>query len=450
MKPQRIYMVIGTFHPFIGGAETQVLSMCRTLRERGHEATVITFLHNRTWPPREIIEGVAVIRVAGLLLGSRRHLPTVLQRLLYMLALVVMAWTLWRYRHHYDVVHLHQLTVLMLPVAIACRRAGKPLLVSIHSGGSGKREHDHTPVSLLAGPLDPTTPWLRTDGNSWVDGDLEGLLRAGRPFVRLARTLLQAIHPTLIILNSGMKGYLATHDFLLPDVYLIPNGVDTDRFCPGSGDIAAPERAHVVVCVSKLRYEKGIDVVLLAWHLVQQRLPQSRLILIGDGPIEKQLKCMATALGIQDSVEFAGLRQDVSVQLHRGCVAVLPSRWEGMPNAILEAMACGLPCVATRVSGSEDIVQHGINGLLVENEDYQDMAQALLLLLQDQVRIRIYAAAARKTIERHYSLARIIDRYIEIYQHLISSVGARFISPAGSSLPEIAMDIRKDRDQCVE
>ena len=99
-------------------------------------------------------------------------------------------------------------------------------------------------------------------------------------------------------------------------------------------------------------------------------------------------------------------------------MAVLPSRWEGMPNALLEGMACGLPCVATRVSGSEDIIQHGINGLLVESEDYQDMAQALLTLLRDPGLAQKYGQAAHGTVDRHYSLERVMDRYVELYQRI--------------------------------
>jgi glycosyltransferase involved in cell wall biosynthesis len=89
-----------------------------------------------------------------------------------------------------------------------------------------------------------------------------------------------------------------------------------------------------------------------------------------------------------------------------------------MPNAILEAMACGLPCVATRVSGSEDIVQHGVNGLLVEPEDHEGLAQALLILLQDPALAQAYGRAARATIEQHYSLDRITDRHVALYDQL--------------------------------
>src|SRR5207302_207489 len=133
----------------------------------------------------------------------------------------------------------------------------------------------------------------------------------------------------------------------------------------------------------RLYYQKGIDVLIQAWGIVHKQLPQARLIIVGDGPIRHQLKYIANALGVDDSIEFVGQQNNIVAQLQRGSIFVLPSRWEGMPNAVLEAMACGLPCVATRVSGSEDIITHGVNGLLVEPEAYMGMAQALLTLLHD-------------------------------------------------------------------
>ena len=92
-----------------------------------------------------------------------------------------------------------------------------------------------------------------------------------------------------------------------------------------------------------------------------------------------------------------------------------------MPNAILEAMACGLPCVATRVSGSEDLIQHGENGLLVDVYDYPAMAQAILTLLRDPERVHMYGLAARERIEQAYSLEHITDRYVALYQHIFQS-----------------------------
>jgi glycosyltransferase involved in cell wall biosynthesis len=219
-----------------------------------------------------------------------------------------------------------------------------------------------------------------------------------------------------------MERCLVEQEFTLPDVQLIPNGVDLTRFKPPHADTSIMGREQVVVCISKLRYEKGIDVLLQAWYLVHKQLPQARLIIVGDGDLQLQLECLAKALGIVYNVEFTGLQSDVLAQLHRGNVAVLPSRWEGMPNALLEAMACGLSCVATRVSGSEDIIRHGVNGLLVESENYHAMAQALLTLLLDPVLARKYGRAARETVGKDYSFEEVLDRCVELYRNYSGSL----------------------------
>ncbi len=421
-KKLRIYIAISTFHPLVGGAEKQAHAQGCILRERGHEATIVTFRHDSQWAEHESIAGVPIIRVAGLLLGNRKKQPRMVQQALYILALLVIGWKLWRERHKYDLLHVYQLSLLTLPAAIVCKLSGKPLIVAVRSSGStGKITGSHHTASLLAGPLDPGTSWLRIDAQTWVDGDLEALVRMGTPFVRYTRTLLLQIHAVVVVLSSRMKEYVEAHDFLLPNTQLIPNGVDTKRFYPAREDTFTREaKAKTVVCVSKLRYEKGVDVLLQAWHLVQEQVPEARLILVGSGPIQPQLAEMAEALGIQESIEFAGLQSDVIAQLHRASIAILPSRWEGMPNAVLEAMACGMPCIATRVSGSEDIIQQGVNGLLVEIEDYEAMAEALLTLLCDADFAKQCGQAARATVEQRYSLEHITDRYIELYQKMIS------------------------------
>ena len=105
MGKPRIYIAIATFYPVVGGAERQALLQARSLRERGYEATIVTFRHWKTCLCQETVEGVPTIRIAGMLLGDREKRPRVLQRLLYLLALVIMGWTLWKHRHCYDILH---------------------------------------------------------------------------------------------------------------------------------------------------------------------------------------------------------------------------------------------------------------------------------------------------------------------------------------------------------
>jgi glycosyltransferase involved in cell wall biosynthesis len=243
-----------------------------------------------------------------------------------------------------------------------------------------------------------------------------------------------------------MKDYLVTHDFLLPNTHLIPNGVDTTRFTPTA--MFSAERAQTVICVARLAYQKGIDVLLQAWYIVQQEFPQARLLVVGTGPSEEQLTHLTQALRLEKSVEFVGLQHDIPAQLHRAGIAVLPSRCEGMPNAVLEAMACELPCVATRVSGSEDIIQHGVNGLLVEIEDYQGMAEALLILLREPALARNYGYAAHTTIVKNFSLEYITEQYIALYRKVLADKHQRDANRTEGSNTDF--NCGKDAHSCVE
>lgn len=418
MNTLRVSVVITTFLPSVGGAETQTLAQCQNLIRRGYDMHIFTFRHQAAWPREEVIQGVPVTRVAGSLLDGRKALPRWQQKFRYLLAIIVLSRVLWQRRRQYDILQICQFNVLVLPLALICLLTRKPLVIIVISAGAGKRTKTNEAATLQAGSLDPTLPWLKVDGKTWIDGDLYGVEAAGPLICWLIRRLLQRVKACIVVLSSRMLRYVKEHHFDVCDIRIIPNGVDLHRFQALNADAIDAQRAQTVVCVSKLRYEKGIDVLLQAWYLVHQQRPQARLILVGSGPVQASLEQMARALDIADSVEFAGLQRDVPAQLQRGAIAVLPSRWEGMPNALLEAMASGLACVATRVSGSEDLIRSGHNGLLVEPEDAQQMAQALLTLLNDPSLLRRYGQEARATIEQQYGLEQIIDKYTAMYQEL--------------------------------
>lgn len=419
MRNLRLYIAITTFFPLIGGAETQTFAQAQRLQERGYEPTIITFRHRNAWPEREVIGGIPVIRVAGSLLGNRQHFPRMLRQISYLLAMLVMTWNLWRHRKDYDILQVCQFSQLVLPLALLCRVTGKPMTIVVISAGAGKATKTREPARLLAGPLDASAAWLQVDGKTWVDGDLDGVARMGKFVLNFLCSTLNRISSAVIVLSSRMQKQFSNYHLPLLDIRCISNGVDVRRFHPALAEISLEEWHKTVVCVSKLRYEKGIDVLLQAWRLVHKQDPRARLVIVGSGPIEKQLARMADELGITGSVEFAGLQSDVPAQLHRGALFVLPSRWEGMPNALLEAMACGCACVATRVSGSEDLIEYGVNGLLVESEEYSAMADALLALLADAELAARYGQAAHETTTRSYTIETITDRYAELYWLLL-------------------------------
>ena len=423
-KKLRIAVAIPTFYPYVGGAETQTLAQCECLVERGYDVRVITFHHKHEWATQEIVEGVRVERVAGRFLGKRAGKSRLWQKAMYFFAILVMGWYVWRKRHSFDVLNVCQCSLHVLPIALACWLAHKPMTVLIIGTGRDEKGQNTATPMLEAGPLDPEMPWLRLDrwlkdqGRTKVYGDLHSIEVASPLAMAATRFLLLKNRAIMIGLSTHTRTYLQAYRFDLPGTCIIPNGVDLSRYT--KQDIALDNQQHLqtVVCVAKMRYEKGIDVLLQAWHLVHKEIPEAKLILVGNGPLQQPLEKLAEELGIRDSVDFAGLHSDVPAQLHRGAINILPSRWEGMPNALLEAMACGSASIATRVSGSEDIIQHGVNGLLVPAKDYVAMSKALLTLLGDPALVQRYSQAGRATIEQNYTLDAVVDRYLEVFYAL--------------------------------
>jgi glycosyltransferase involved in cell wall biosynthesis len=299
----------------------------------------------------------------------------------------------------------------------------KPVIVNIPSTGPGKKQQTSDAV-LMADTL-ANADFLKIDFNDVVVGDIAYLYRSavgGRAIVRFLRKS-DAFYQ---VLSNRSRPYLTSHGFREEQIVLIPNGVDSEKFRPDARrrpNPASTERD--IVCVARLQYPKGVDVLLHAWGRMM-RVPaewraefKPRLLLVGEGPLQAQLERIVEELGIQDSVQFLGLRRDVVDLLQQAWGFVLPSRWEGMPNALLEAMSCGLPCVATRVSGSEDIIVDGLNGLLVQPEQPEELAQALRRIIEDNELVQRLAEEARATVLRDYQLSTIISRCVELYRQVL-------------------------------
>jgi glycosyltransferase involved in cell wall biosynthesis len=235
---------------------------------------------------------------------------------------------------------------------------------------------------------------------------------------------LQQSNACFQALSSRSVSSLISHGFRPQHIVHISGSVDTGRFHPAPeqhSNAVNPQR--IILCVARLEYSKGIDVLLHAWGRLQRTIaqqPQPTLWVVGDGILKAQLERIAAELHVADSIKFLGTRKDVLALLQKAEVFVLPSRWEGMPNALLEAMACGLPCVATRVSGSEDIITDGINGLLVPPAQPAALAHALQRLIEETDFAQQMGEAARATAVRDYQLSNIVNQCLALYKQLIN------------------------------
>ncbi len=174
-----------------------------------------------------------------------------------------------------------------------------------------------------------------------------------------------------------------------------------------------PRDRHTLVAMGRLVPQKGFDLLLRAFAQCAATYSDWTLRLLGEGAEEKNLRALASELGIGDQVEFAGLVRNAHVVLHRADLFVLSSRFEGMPNALLEAMACGLPVVSFDCpSGPRDVIRHGVDGLLVPPENVEDLATALDQLMSSESERKRLGSSARAVVER-FSLERVLRMWDE-------------------------------------
>ncbi|MFJ9536285.1 glycosyltransferase [Streptomyces sp. NPDC101225] len=194
---------------------------------------------------------------------------------------------------------------------------------------------------------------------------------------------------------------------------VVPNGVDTLRFRP-EGDRAGAGAGPLVACVGRLCRQKGQDVLLRAWPEVVRRLPGARLVLVGDGPDADRLRAAAPG-----SVTFAGPAADAAPWYRAADVVVLPSRWEGMALAPLEAMACARPVLVTDVGGArESLPREFLPHCLVPPEDPGALARATTALLRDEPLRAALGAQGRRHVLAAHDLRHATDAVIDVYRAL--------------------------------
>jgi sugar transferase (PEP-CTERM/EpsH1 system associated) len=210
-------------------------------------------------------------------------------------------------------------------------------------------------------------------------------------------------------------------------VVTIYNGVDVTRFPVASVQATAQARRAIgmpvgvplVGSLGRLHPQKGFSDLLTAFAQVRQRVSSVRLFVAGDGELRDDLEAQARSLGIAAAVTFAGVRADVSEILAALDVFVLPSLWEGMPNAVLEAMAAGLPVVATAVGGTPEVVVDRVTGLLVPPQDPGALARAIERLLRDPGLRRTMGRAGRRRVERHFHIQETVRQVQDLYEALL-------------------------------
>ena len=358
----------------VGGAEQQARLQAEELVRLGYQVTVVC--------PREpgtesgMVNGVEVRRLPVRWRGKLRR-PTHILGLLAFLA---------RNLHRYDLVHIHMAGLQTETVGPLTQLFRRPMYVKMAAGGRGGD------MSNYRG-----TP-------SWLQGF--GLKRASR---------VQAI-------SDEIRGELLALGLPPERVVSIPNGIDTNRFSPPTAEEKAaarqrlqiPQDETVVLFVGRFHVVKGIRELLQVWD-DPALAPDARLLLVG-GTEWSQLRDTVKSAERIDAREWTPSIEDC---YRAADVFVLPSHTEGMSNALLESMACGVPAVATRVGAAESMVTDGESALLIPPGDVPALSTALRRLVDDPALRGRIGAAARQRVEA-YSISSVVARIAEQYQQLIN------------------------------
>lgn len=221
----------------------------------------------------------------------------------------------------------------------------------------------------------------------------------------------------IICLTNNQKNLMKNIGISDEKIIVIPNSVDISKFSFKPYN----ENSKKLIFVGRLSPEKRIDVLLKAVQIVVKDIQDITLIIVGDGPLKDELIKLTKDLSINNHVIFVGrvLPEKIPNYLYESDIFIISSNFEGCPNSLLEAMATGIPVIGTNVGGIPDIIDDGINGYLIENGDYQQLAEKIKYIFENpSLRVEM-GKSARKKIENEFSVDRQIESHMKIYKELI-------------------------------
>jgi len=387
VKQPRLVLVTRRFWPLLGGAERVMANLALEFQRRGCPTTILTARWDPLWPAALSYGGVPVVRLDQ---PESRGWGT----WKYMRALA--RW-LRQHRDAYDVVYV---SMLKHDAFVALGAACKPAPVVLRAEGGG---------------VSGDCQWQRTTRGGWLIG-------------RRCRQAAAVIAPSRAIESELLAaGYCAARVHFLANGVPLPPPTAADarlvaRRVLGEAQPALfmPSAAPLVVTTGRLHANKGLDDLIEAWPAVLVQHPEARLWIVGEGPHRSALEARMSRLGLYGRVALAGAFDAVDDFLTAADLFVLPSLEEGMSLALLEAMAAGLPVVATDIPGNRQLVADGRQGVLVPPGSPPRLAAALRRLLDQPALASELGAAARQRVAQEFTLSAAVERHLELFERLLS------------------------------
>ena len=390
----KICFVTESFYPEIDGGAVHSRLLAERIHEVGHEVLIVTRRPKLSYPHSETISGCPVLRVGldnrygmiGRYLGVLTILPPLINS-----------------RRQYDIVLVSAPRILGAPVVILMKLLGKKCVIKPDSCGEmdGSYALQQLAPRSLTRFLATTYFWIRNL-----------FLKRADAFIAISSVVSEELS------NMGIDARRLVK---------IPNGVDVNKFTPLEHAekqslrtaYSLPEKAITLAYCGRLTHEKGLASLLRVWKKVTAEFEDIHLLLIGSGSgmtlnCEEEIRNFVRENGLQESVTFTGPVDDVSCYLGCADIFVLPSLTEALGIALIEAQLCGIPAIATRVGGIPDVINHGVNGLLVPPDSDEELKNAVIELIKDSAKRVEYGLAARKLAVDRFSISKVTQNYLSV------------------------------------
>lgn len=226
--------------------------------------------------------------------------------------------------------------------------------------------------------------------------------------------------------SYDLKRRLCEHLWIVPEnVDVVHNGVripqrpSRDQILSLRRELGLPGDARVIVAAGRFSRQKGFSYLLDALPEVLRSFPNAHLMLIGEGELRGDLERQAERLGVTDRVHLPGYRRDVPRLLHASDLFVLPSLYEGLPNVMLEAMAAGIPVVATSVNGVPEVIEEGVSGLLIPPGNARHIQSALCALLSDRGRAEEIGDSGQRRVKSEFTVEGMVDGVERVFRNAV-------------------------------
>jgi len=263
-----------------------------------------------------------------------------------------------------------------------------------------------------------------------VEGYDVGILRKNL-YVLIDRWTERWVDKFIVLSEALRQALIERHKIPEEKVVKIYNGIELDEYNPGLKE-ARSEKLEVrrgfrlendvpvIGAIGRLVWQKGFEYLIRAIPKVTEVFPETRFLIVGEGPLKDKLKVKGEKLKVADSIIFTGFRSDIKQILTSIDLLVMPSLLEGLPMALLEGMAMAKPIVATKIEGITEVLEDGKTGLLVPPKNTDALAGAIIQILNNKTKSNLLGQNARKMVEEKFSVEKMVEQIEWLYEGLLN------------------------------